>query len=160
MVSQKSGSPAAVGPGPLTDRDKLDYLAAFPTKSRLVSCCQSICTRQCGSAIARGAPRPSNPRGFGTCEELALSQQGRGSSRQPQRTDPAGNQTARLLHHCLSLFIPGCLLTPAQLTWHSGKPNLIFRLREPSDLHHFQADFIKESSMPSWRKLRLLQISG
>lgn len=64
-----------------------------------------------------------------------------------QETHLTGSQ--KPLHHCLSLFILSCLLTPAQLTWHSGKPNLIFQLREPSDLHCFQTDFIKESSMPS-----------
>lgn len=66
-----------------------------------------------------------------------------------QETNLTGSQEP--LHHCLSLFIPSCLLSTAQLTWHSGKPNLIFWLREPSDLHHFQTDFIKESSMPSCR---------
>lgn len=96
-------------------------------------------TRGAGSVPAPAAPWPGRGdqgRGWGSTEGQTL-----------QETHLTGSQDS--LHHCLSLSIPSCLLTPAQLTWHSGKPNLIFQLKEPSDLHRFQTDFIKESGMPS-----------
>lgn len=64
-----------------------------------------------------------------------------------QETDLRGSYEQ--LHHRLSLSILSCLLTPAQMTRHLGKPNLIFQLREPSGLYCFQPDFIVESTLPS-----------
>lgn len=172
FLSPESGIPAAVGPGPLTDRDKYQ-VGLFSCISHQEEACDVVLSvhlhqAACGSAIAEVFQGHDIPMGLGHArswlwpapaapgQASAGCCQGRGTQGSSwgspkgqtlQETTLTGSQ--KPLHHCLSLFIPSCLLTRAQLTWHSGKPNLIFRLREPSDLHCFQTDFIKESSMPS-----------